>query len=56
MSGNHENAERPPRTALEEVLREAEDAEVSGEKRDDEGEAGDAVTPSRHAQEESEGE
>ncbi|MCL6674057.1 hypothetical protein [Streptomyces panaciradicis] len=55
MPENHENTERPPKTALEEVLREAEDAEVSGGKRDDEGEAADAVTPSRHAQEESEG-
>ena len=56
MPENHENAERPPKTALEEVLREAEDAEVSGEQRDDEGEAADAITPNRRAQEESGGE
>ncbi|MER5511416.1 hypothetical protein ABT052_39765 [Streptomyces sp. NPDC002766] len=56
MPENHENAERPPKTALEEVLREAEDAEVPGEQRDDEGKAADAITPSRRAQEESGGE
>ncbi|MFD8307448.1 hypothetical protein ACFV29_34740 [Streptomyces sp. NPDC059690] len=56
MPENHENTERPPKTALEEVLREAEDAEVSGEQRDDEGEAADAITPNRRAQAESQGE
>ncbi|MFF6953093.1 hypothetical protein ACFZAD_31200 [Streptomyces iakyrus] len=50
---------RPPETALEEVLREVEDAENrtgdSAEQRRHRGEAGEAITPNARAQEESEG-
>ncbi|MFF0160873.1 hypothetical protein ACFYRY_25555 [Streptomyces sp. NPDC005263] len=50
----------PPETALEEVLREIEDAETrtgeSDERRSRRGEAGEAITPNTRAQEESEGE
>ncbi|WP_328477101.1 hypothetical protein OHS71_04760 [Streptomyces sp. NBC_00377] len=47
-----------PRTALEEVLREIEDEETraddpEGERNRHEGEAADALTTSRHAQEQS---
>ncbi|MFC9291122.1 hypothetical protein [Streptomyces sp. NPDC057052] len=49
----------PPRTALEEVLREIEDAERrTDEERDPRrgrGEAGEAITPNPRAQEESRG-
>jgi hypothetical protein len=49
----------PPATALEEVLREVEDAETrtrdSAGRRRHRGEAGEAVTPNTRAQEESEG-
>ncbi|MGW0867205.1 hypothetical protein [Streptomyces sp. NPDC002611] len=49
-----------PETALEEVLREIEDAEnraeESARQRRHRGEAGDAVTPNERAQEEPEGE
>lgn len=49
----------PPRTALEEVLREIEEAERrTDEERDprrNRGEAGEAVTPNTRAQEESRG-
>ncbi|MFD3841328.1 hypothetical protein ACFWWC_34460 [Streptomyces sp. NPDC058642] len=48
-----------PETALEEVLREAEEAERrtsdSEERRRRRGEAGDAITPNTGAQEESQG-
>ncbi|MEV2212203.1 hypothetical protein AB0H86_12230 [Streptomyces sp. NPDC050997] len=48
----------PPETALEQVLREIEDAETrprdSDERRRHEGEAGEAITPNTRAQEESE--
>ncbi|CAL9361403.1 hypothetical protein SUDANB1_00669 [Streptomyces sp. enrichment culture] len=50
---------KPPETALEEVLREVEDAETrtrdSDEQRRHRGEAGEAVTPNARAQDESEG-
>ncbi|MEU4467083.1 MULTISPECIES: hypothetical protein [unclassified Streptomyces] len=50
---------KPPETALEEVLREVEDAENrtrdSAEQRRHRGEAGEAVTPNARAQEESDG-
>jgi hypothetical protein len=49
---------KPPETALEEVLREVEDAETrardSDEQRRHRGEAGEAVTPNARAQDESE--
>ena len=52
--------EQKPKTALEEVLQEAEDAEKrpqdSDGKRGHRGEAGEAITPNTRAQEESEGE
>jgi hypothetical protein len=48
-----------PETALEEVLREIEDAETrtrdSDEQRRRQGEAGEAITPNTRAQKESEG-
>ena len=57
QDGNH--SEKQPETALEEVLREIEDAENrthdSPEQRRHRGEAGEAITPNRQAQEESEG-
>ncbi|GGX20109.1 hypothetical protein [Streptomyces lomondensis] len=50
---------KPPETALEEVLREIEDAEKrtegSPEQRRHLGEAGEAITPNTRAQEKSEG-
>lgn len=50
---------KPPETALEEVLREVEDAENrtrdSAEQRRRRGEAGEALTPHTGAQEQSEG-
>lgn len=49
----------PPTTALEEVLREVEEAETrtrdSADERRHRGEAGDATTPNARAQEESQG-
>ncbi|MEW2398796.1 hypothetical protein [Streptomyces sp. NPDC046862] len=49
-----------PETASEEVFREAEDAETRVEETDERrrhrGEAGEAITPDRRAQEESQGE
>ncbi|MFF7236124.1 hypothetical protein [Streptomyces collinus] len=52
----HDDQKAHPRTALGEVLHEAEDAEthVRDERRD--GEAADAITPNTAAQERSEGE
>ncbi|MEU6258368.1 hypothetical protein [Streptomyces sp. NPDC047043] len=60
MSDDRKHAEEEPRTALDEVLREIEDAErrpgdPAGERRR-KGEAADAITPNTRAQEESEGE
>ncbi|MEU7721966.1 hypothetical protein [Streptomyces tibetensis] len=60
---DHDHAEdqhgKPAETALEEVLREVENAENrigdSAEERRHRGEAGDATTPNTRAQEESEG-
>ncbi|MEU1004212.1 MULTISPECIES: hypothetical protein [Streptomyces] len=60
---DHDHAEdqhgKPAGTALEEVLREVEDAENrtrdSAEERRHRGEAGEAITPNTRAQEESEG-
>ncbi|MER5831902.1 hypothetical protein ABT116_13950 [Streptomyces sp. NPDC002130] len=50
---------KPAETALEEVLREVEDAENrtrdSAEERRHRGEAGEAITPNTRAQEKSEG-
>ncbi|MER7482703.1 hypothetical protein ABTX60_34555 [Streptomyces sp. NPDC126510] len=60
---DHDHADdqhgKPTETALEEVLREVEDAEnrtrdSAGERRH-RGEAGEAITPNTRAQEESEG-
>ncbi len=57
---NHDASGKKPETALEEVLREIEDAENrtedSAEQRRHRGEAGEAITPNERAQEESEGE
>jgi hypothetical protein len=57
---NHDASGNKPETALEEVLREIEDAENrtedSAEQRRHRGEAGEAITPNERAQEESEGE
>ncbi|MFC9685011.1 hypothetical protein [Streptomyces sp. NPDC056948] len=57
---NHEASGKQPETALEEVLREIEDAENRTEDSDGQrrhrGEAGDATTPNERAQEESGGE
>jgi hypothetical protein len=62
-TGNHDRSDRthePPETALDEVLREMEDAGThprdSDERRRRRGEAGEAITPNTRAQEESEGE
>ncbi|GGW70943.1 hypothetical protein [Streptomyces caelestis] len=56
---NHDGSDRKPETALEEVLREIEDAENrthdSAEQRRHRGEAGEAITPNTRAQEESQG-
>lgn len=54
-----EDTNRRPETALGEVLREVEDAEkrVTHDERDERrrGEAGEAITPNVHAEEESQG-
>ncbi|MER6711120.1 MULTISPECIES: hypothetical protein [unclassified Streptomyces] len=56
---DHDSSGKQPETALEEVLREIEDAEKrtedSAEQRRHRGEAGEAITPNTRAQEESEG-
>ncbi|MFE7900323.1 hypothetical protein ACFU3E_22930 [Streptomyces sp. NPDC057424] len=56
---NEEQQGKPPETALEEVLREVEDAEIrtrdSAGQRRHRGEAGEAVTPNTRAQEQAEG-
>ncbi|MFE6617883.1 hypothetical protein [Streptomyces sp. NPDC057740] len=60
MSGERKPRQGQPETALEEALKEISDAahrtEDSTERRRRRGEAGEAVTPSTRAQEESEGE
>ncbi|MFC9502423.1 hypothetical protein [Streptomyces sp. NPDC057002] len=57
---NRDASGKQPETALDEVLREIEDAENRAEdspgQRRHRGEAGDAITPNERAQEESEGE
>ncbi|MFC9931428.1 hypothetical protein [Streptomyces sp. NPDC127190] len=55
MSGGEDREERPE-TALEQVLREVEEAEKRDEEGRGGGEAADAITPNVRAQEESEGE
>jgi hypothetical protein len=56
---NHDSSDKQPETALEEVLREIEDAENrtqdSAEQRRHRGEAGEAITPNTRAEEESHG-
>ncbi|MGW0611563.1 hypothetical protein [Streptomyces sp. NPDC002788] len=56
---DHTSSGKQPETALEEVLREIEDAEKrtqdSPEQRRHRGEAAEAITPNPRAQEESEG-
>ncbi|MFJ8185660.1 hypothetical protein [Streptomyces sp. NPDC096105] len=56
----HDDTPKPSESALEEVLREVEEAERrtrdTDEDRRHHGEAGDAVTPNVRAQEEAEGE
>ncbi|MEU0383375.1 hypothetical protein [Streptomyces chartreusis] len=56
---NHDGSAKKPETALEEVLREIEEAENrtqdSAEQRRHRGEAGEAITPNERAQEESHG-
>ncbi|MFI7013862.1 hypothetical protein [Streptomyces sp. NPDC050164] len=56
---NHDGSDKKPETALEEVLREIEDAENhtqdSAEQRRHRGEAAEAITPNTRAQEESQG-
>ncbi|CAL9602228.1 hypothetical protein SUDANB58_05462 [Streptomyces sp. enrichment culture] len=59
MSHEEDHGRKEPRTALEEVLREVEDAETrspesEGERRH-RGEAGDTVTPNVQAQEQARG-
>ncbi|MFF9086280.1 hypothetical protein ACF1BE_07705 [Streptomyces sp. NPDC014991] len=55
MSGG-EHREKQPETAVEEVLREVEEAEKRPGDEDASGEAGDAVTPNTGAQEQARGE
>ncbi|MGW3210600.1 hypothetical protein [Streptomyces sp. NPDC001135] len=54
-NGGNEHEERPE-TALEEVLREVEEAEKRDEAKASRGEAGDAITPNTAAQEQAGGE
>ncbi|WP_181140687.1 hypothetical protein [Streptomyces sp. Ru62] len=51
----HDDHEHQPETALEEVLREVEEAEKRDEDRSASGEAGDTITPSPGAQEQAKG-
>ncbi|MBZ9639553.1 hypothetical protein [Streptomyces sp. PSKA30] len=55
-----EQPEEKPENAIEEILREVQDAEHrtrdSAEQRSHKGEAGEAITPNTEAQEESQGE
>ncbi|MEV0634919.1 hypothetical protein AB0I77_08115 [Streptomyces sp. NPDC050619] len=59
MSDDREPTGKTPETALEEVLREVEDAETrtreSAERRRRRGEVAEAITPNRRAQDESRG-
>ncbi|CAM5746028.1 hypothetical protein STAFG_1766 [Streptomyces afghaniensis 772] len=59
QDNNHDGSDKKPETALEEVLREIEEAENrtqdSAEQRRHRGEAGEAITPNRRAQDESHG-
>ncbi|MFI6034944.1 hypothetical protein ACIBBD_12420 [Streptomyces sp. NPDC051315] len=59
MSGDAKHPEDRPGTALEEVLREIEEAErrtdAPRDERRHDGEAGEAITPNTHAQEQSKG-
>lgn len=59
QDNNHDGSDKKPETALEEVLREIEEAENrtqdSAEQRDHRGEAGEAITPNTRAQDESHG-
>ncbi|MFI6854057.1 hypothetical protein [Streptomyces sp. NPDC050416] len=59
QDNDHDGSDKKPETALEEVLREIEDAEnrteESAEQRRRRGEAGEAITPNTRAQEESHG-
>ncbi|MFE7938105.1 hypothetical protein ACFU46_12175 [Streptomyces griseoincarnatus] len=56
----HDETPKPSDSALDEVLREVEDAERRAQESDEDrrhhGEAGEAITPNTQAQEESEGE
>jgi hypothetical protein len=54
MPGGKEHEDRPE-TALEEVLREVEEAEKRDEDKTSRGEAGDAITPNTGAQQQAEG-
>ncbi|MEU7412180.1 hypothetical protein AB0B40_23110 [Streptomyces sp. NPDC042638] len=54
MPGGNEHEDQPE-TALEEVLREVEEAEKRDEDKTASGEAGDAITPNTGAQEQAEG-
>ncbi|UXY39140.1 MULTISPECIES: hypothetical protein [Streptomyces] len=54
MPGGNDHEERPE-TALEEVLREVEEAEKRDEEGSRSGEAGDATSPNTGAQEQAEG-
>ncbi|MDQ1021867.1 hypothetical protein [Streptomyces afghaniensis] len=59
QDNDHDGSDKKPETALEEVLREIEEAEDrtedSPEQRRHRGEAGEAITPNTRAQEESRG-
>ncbi|MFB0620147.1 hypothetical protein [Streptomyces sp. AGS-58] len=55
MSGG-DDREKKPETAVEEVLREVEEAGERHGDRDASGEAGDAITPNTGAQEQAHGE
>ncbi|MER6470621.1 hypothetical protein [Streptomyces collinus] len=54
--GHHDDEKVRPRTAVGEVLHEAEDAETHRRDERRDGEAADAITPNTAAQERSEGE
>ncbi|MFF9765705.1 hypothetical protein ACIGXF_23175 [Streptomyces sp. NPDC053086] len=54
MPGGNDHEDQPE-TALEEVLREVEEAEKRDEGKTDSGEAGDAITPNTGAQEQAKG-
>ncbi|MGW5784491.1 hypothetical protein ACWEWK_10910 [Streptomyces sp. NPDC003757] len=59
MSRNGEHDHEQPRTALEEVLREVENArprDAESDEKGHRGEAGDATSPNTGAQEDAEGE